>query len=229
MTNKPCIHDHTAKRLRERFDAEESWLQTELQAGRFVWLKGVGRGRDGERIRSGHLLYIPQKDEYCVAVVDNRKRLVITVLTEDMALKSSWSKGIDSSAKLRAKRLSLGKQRVDDSEFLRLYAETRDELLVTARVRTYSYEWVPIMLNILKLSIAAKQVDTERNLCTLNRDQTHDLSRALSEKINNKQIRPYCEFSISTSKGKNILISTVIEGISPLEVAESARRWVVSK
>jgi hypothetical protein len=227
MTNKPCIHEHTAKRLRERFDADRSWLQEELESGRYVWLKGLGRGRDGEKVRSGHLLYLSHNDEYCVAVVDNRKRLVITVLTEEMALKSSWGMGIDATTKLKAKRLSLGSQKVDDSTFLRLIAETRNGLLVYVRARTYSYEWVPTIFNINKLTVTADQMDTKTNRCTLSNGQAAAVSSALNELITTKKIQPYCDFWISTSKGKNMLISNIIEGVSALEAAESARRWVI--
>ena len=61
-----------------------------------------------KKVRSGHLIYIPDTDEYCVVIMDDRSRLAITVLTEDMAIKSSWGRGLTDAAKLKAKRI--GKQ-----------------------------------------------------------------------------------------------------------------------
>ncbi len=128
MVSGPSVHNHAAKRLKERLSVDVSWLIDVLEQGRFVWLKGAGDSGNAKRVRSGHLIYLPNRNEYCVVVMDDRSRLAITVLTEDMALNSSWGKGLDQAAKLKAKRLALGEEAVHDINFLLLYAEDRGEL-----------------------------------------------------------------------------------------------------
>ncbi|GAC13941.1 hypothetical protein [Aliiglaciecola lipolytica] len=45
--------------------------------------------------------------------MDDRSRLAIKVLTEEMTLDSSWGKRLDPTAKLKAKRIALGDEAVD--------------------------------------------------------------------------------------------------------------------
>lgn len=125
MTINPTLHSHAVARVQERFGLDESWLLEILDSGRFVWLKGAGNSGNVKRVRSGHLIYLPERNEYCVVVMDDRKRLAITVLTEEMARNSPWGSGLDQTAKLKAKRIALGEEVVDDSNFIRLYAEER--------------------------------------------------------------------------------------------------------
>lgn len=103
MINQYYIHNHAIERLQERFSTDKAWLLHELENGCFVWLKGSGHSSHAINIRSGHLIYLPHRNEYCVVIMDNRSRLAITVLNEEMALKSSWGKGLDEVAKLKAK------------------------------------------------------------------------------------------------------------------------------
>ena len=97
MAIQPTLHTHAIDRLKDRFNLDKSWLLNELEHGRFVWLKGHGASGNIKKVRSGHLFYLQDKDDYCVVVMDDRSRLAITVLTETMALKSSWGRGLDAS------------------------------------------------------------------------------------------------------------------------------------
>lgn len=221
----PSVHFHAIQRLKERFDADDSWLLNELKQGRFVWLKGAGDSGNEKKIRSGHLIYIPAKDEYCVVVMDDRARLAITVLTEKMALNSPWGKGLDRAAKLKAKKIALGEATIKDINFLLLYAEDRGELSVNVQARTVSYNWNPIMLSIYKTSIICEQIDIANNCCILSDKQIIEVSRSITEKIDAKEMRPYAELSLSTGHGKSAAISNKLNCISELENAESARRW----
>ena len=225
MVKPPSLHNHAIDRLQERFGVDKSWLLKELESGRFVWLKGSGHSGSAKNVRSGHLLYIPNKNEYCIAIMDGRSRLAITVLTEEMALKSPWGQGLDEEAKLRAKRVALRGEDVDDSDILRLYAEERGELSVNVRARTVSHDWKPIVLSIYKTSIKAKQIDTKNKCCTLTDDQMVEVSKVINERIVAKEMRPYCEIFVSAGRGKSTLISNTISETSDLEDAESARRW----
>ncbi len=225
MSKKPSLHDHAIDRLHERFDKHDSWLLQELENGRFVWLKGHGNSGSMKKVRSGHLIYIPDTDEYCVVIMDDRSRLAITVLTEDMAIKSSWGRGLTDAAKLKAKRIALGKESVDDTNFLILYAEERGSLDISVRAKTYSYDWKPKMLSVCKVKIYAEQINTERKCCTLRDSQAYEVSQIIQEKINTKEIQPYGELFVSTARGKIALISNVINGFLGLECAESRQRW----
>lgn len=225
MINQPSIHNHAVERLEERFGADKEWLLNELENGRFVWLKGAGDSGHAKKVRSGHLLYLPNKNEYCVVIMDDRSRLAITVLTEEMALKSPWAKGLDEAAKLKAKRIVFGEEVIDGSHFLRLYAEERGELAVSVRVRTVSHDWKQISCLIYKTSISAEQIDTENKSCRLTDDQMIEVSRVINEKIASQEMRPYCELYVITGRGKRTLISNSIAGIFHLDEAESARRW----
>ena len=98
MVSDPSVHNHAAKRLKERLDADKSWLIDVLDQGKFVWLKGHGNSADAKNIRSGHLIYHPKRNEFFVVVMDDRLRLEIILLTEDMALYYSWCKGLDQAA-----------------------------------------------------------------------------------------------------------------------------------
>ena len=225
MVSDPSVHNHAIERLKERFGVDKSWLINELGQGRFVWLKGAGDSGNAKNVRSGHLIYLPHINEYCIVVMDDRSRLAITVLTEDMALNSSWGKGLDQAAKLRAKRIALGKEAVDDINFLLLYAKDRDELSVTVQARTVSYDWKPIVLSIYKTNVKPEQIDIVRKCCTLSGEQMDKVSMSISEKIAVKEIRPYCELSVRTGGGKAALISNNLDMVSDLENAKYAKRW----
>jgi hypothetical protein len=229
MTKTPSLHSHAVDRLEERFDVDKSWLLQELENGRFVWLKGAGNSGDAKNVRSGHLLYIPNRDDYCVVIMDDRSRLAITVLTEDMAHKSSWARGVDEAAKLQAKRIALGHEEVNDANFLRLYAEERGELSVNVRARTFLYNWKPIVLTLCKANVVADQINPKENYCTLTEYQMKDVSIAIKNKLTDKEIRPYCELFVSTGSGKTTLVSNKFDGIYSLENAGQARRWDLSK
>ena len=104
----------------------------------------------------------------------------------------------------------------------------REGLTVNVRARTVSFDWKPILLTICKTIITAEQVNTNKNCCTLTADQMGEVSKSISELIVTKEIRPYCEFFISTGSGKTTLISNKLDNISILENAENARRWGLS-
>ena len=225
MASDPSVHNHATERLKERVGVDEAWLIDVLEQGRFVWLRGAGDSGNAKKVRSGHLIYHPNRGEYFVVVMDDRSRLAITVLTEDMALSSSWGKGLDQAAKLKAKRLALGKEAVHDTNFLRFYAEDRGELSVTVRARTVSNDWKPVVRSIYKTSIKPEQIDIDRKCCTLSDEQVDAVSRLISEKIASKQMLPYCELSVSTARGKIALVSNQLNVASDLESAELAKRW----
>ena len=225
MPNKHKLHGHAINRLKERFNLHKSWLLNELENGRFVWLKGSGNSGNIKKVRSGHLFYLPDEDEYCVVVVDDRSRLAITVLTEEMALQSSWGGGLTEAAKLKSKRIALGNDVVDDCDFLRLYAEERGELLVNIQARTIAYNWKFIGLRICKTAIKAEQIDTIKKNFTLTDVQINEISKLILDKINASEIRPYCDLFVKSGHGRTAFISNKIDGISCLEEAEIARRW----
>lgn len=227
MESNFSLHNHAIERLQERFGVDESWLINELEEGKFFWLKGAGDCGDVKNVRYGHLLYLPHRNDYCIAVIDYRSKFVITVLTEEMALNSSWGKGLDQAAKLKAKRIALGEEAVNDTTFLRLYAEERGgELLVTVRAKTVAYDWSPIVaLAICKIRIKSKQFNVETNCCSLLSEQMDEVTKSLNDKILAREIRPYCELTVNTGGGKTAFISNNLEGLSDMENAETARRW----
>lgn len=225
MASNPSIHKHAADRLKERLSVDESWLADALEQGKFVWLKGSGDSGNAENVRSGHLIYHPNRNEYCVVVMDDRQRLAITVLTENMALNSSWGRGLDQAAKLKAKRLALGEEAVHDINFLLSYAEDRGKLSVTVIARTVSHDWNPVVRNIYKTSIKPEQIDIDRKYCTLTDKQMDVVSRTITEKIASKEMRPYGELYVKTGAGKTALIANQLNVIYDLESAEIARRW----
>ncbi|MBP9798357.1 hypothetical protein KBC70_04400 [Candidatus Woesebacteria bacterium] len=225
MPINPSLHSHAAERIEERFGLDKYWLLQELENGRFVWLKGAGDSGDAKKIRSGHLIYIPDRDDYCIVIMDDRSRLAITVLTVDMALNSSWAKGINEAAKLKAKRIALGTDEVNDSNFLRLYAEERGELSVKVRARTFSHNWDSIVLTLFKTNIVADQIDTEENHCTLTDFQMEEVSISMENRVRNMEMRPYFELFVVTGRGKSAVVSNEIDDIYSFEKAEQARRW----
>ncbi len=225
MVREPRIHNHAVIRLDERFGVDESWLLNELENGRFVWLKGMGDAGSQKNVRSGHLIYIPDINEFCVVVMDNRSRIAITVLTEEMASKSSWGAGLDDSAKLKAKRIALGEDVIKDSNFILLYALERGALQVHVRARTISFDWKPITVNICKIKLKPEQIDVESNSCTLSDDQQKVMTISIKQMIDDNQIRAYCDFMISTGSGKTASVTNKLDGISNLKEASNVMRW----
>jgi hypothetical protein len=146
-----------------------------------------------------------------------------------MALNSTWGKGLDQAAKLKAKRLALGEETVHDIHFFLLYAENRGELSVTVQARTVSFDWMPVVRSIYKTSIKPEQIDIERKCCTLSERQMDAVSRSISEKIARKEIRPFCELTARTGKGKIASVSNQLNVASDLESAELAKRWETLK
>lgn len=225
MKNKSIVHDHAKSRLHERFNIEFSWLQNELDNGRFVWLKGSGNSRELKSVRSAHLIYIAHLDQYCVVVIDDRSRLVVTVLTEEMALNSSWKNGVTESAKLKAKRIALGRDTIDDSYFISLYSKEREKLEVTVRAKTVTNNWDPKTVPLCKITIEADQIDILKKSCKLSEVQKDEVSKSFFEKVNSKEIKAYANFYISTSRGKMIAVQNMIQGVGSLEDADSIKRW----
>lgn len=223
--HRSLAHRHAVDRLQERFGLDESWLRQELDSGRFVWLKGSGNSGTTMKVRSGHLIFVPNRNEYCVVVVDDRSRLAITVLTEEMARHSSWGSGLNEAAKLKAKRLALGEEMVDDSQFLRLYAEERGGLLLKLRIKTLTYEWNPTVQTVCTAKVLAEQIDMQSKRCTLTPSQENEVANFVSKKIANREIRPYCDFYLMSNRGRSVLVVNKFDGIVGLEDGEMARRW----
>lgn len=224
MPVKPVLHNHAIERVQERFGLDDSWLMEKLDSGHFVWLRGTGNSGDAKFVRSGHLIYIPEKNEYCVVVMDDRKRLAVTVLTEEMARHSSWRNGLDETAKLRAKRIALGEEIVDDCNFLRLFAEERGRISLTLVVRAFTKSWQLTTLILCKVEIEAEQIDPDLKKCQLTYEQEQEAIKCVLKQINEKTILPYCDFYVQTGKGRRAQISNVISGTSSLEEGETARR-----
>ena len=223
MATKFTVHGHALKRLHERFGYEGSWLIEQIAQGRFVWLKGAGDAGSIKKVRSGHLIYVPDKDEYCVVVMDDRSRLAITVLTEDMALKSSWANGITEATKLKAKKVSVGG--VHDASFIHASATDRGELQVNVRVRTFSKDWKPSVLTLAKIAIGADAVDIQSNVCSLTNDQIAMISAVVICKISTEEMQPYGDFFVSSGKDKRVPVKFSLPGFSSLAVGEQVRRW----
>ena len=142
-----------------------------------------------------------------------------------MAKKSPWSKGLDKVSKLKAKRLSLGSEVVQDSTFLRLYAEERGGLSLNVRMKTVTYNWKPIVITLCKVAITAEQINIEDNKCVLLDVQINEALQLINRKISKKEIRPYCDLYVSTSNKKTVLISNTIDTLFSLDLAENAERW----
>jgi hypothetical protein len=156
--------------------------------------------------------------------MDDRKRLAVTVLTEDMARHSSWRNGLDETAKLRAKRIALGEEVVDDCNFLRLFAEERGHISLTLVARAFTKIWQLTTLILSKVEIEAEQIDPDLKKCKLTYDQEQEAIKCILNEINAQAILPYCDFYVQTGKGRRAQISNVISGSSSLEEGETARR-----
>lgn len=226
VEKKVSLHTHAANRLEDRFNADESWLLQELNEGRSVQLKGVGFAEEGSQVRSGHLLYLPEKKEYCIAVMDDRHRLCITVLTEEMGVNSTWGNGITETVKLKAKKNALGKKSVHDANFLNLYAKNRGILAINVRIRTYSNCWDPLIVTLCKIEIKPEQIDLENNSCTLTGAQEEEVIKMVKRRLADCEIQPYGELFIGTTNNKKISIVNEISVVSSLDAAERVRRWL---
>ena len=99
MVSDPSVHNHAAERLKERFGIDESSLIDVLEQGRFVWLKGSGDSGNAKNVRSGHLIYLPNRNEYCMDAINDRSRLTITALTEEITINPPWGKALHHAAK----------------------------------------------------------------------------------------------------------------------------------
>lgn len=225
MADSPSVTNHAIDRLKERFDIDDDWLIDQLEQGRFVWLPGSGDGKDEKKIRSGHLLYIPSLDAFCVAVMDNRSRRAITVLTEEMATNSSWGKGINDSAKLRAKRMMLGDVAVDDIEFIRLQVKESEKVPATVLARSVNYKWEGVVISLCKINLKHSSIDIESKAIMLSGEQIKLVSGCIKERINGKEMRPFCHLFLRTNRGHKASIANKFPMLSDLQSADLARRW----
>jgi len=221
---KPKLHSHAVSRAQERFGLDNATTLLEaLDSGRFVWLKGAGNSGAARGVRSGHLIFLPEKNEHCVVVMDDRRRLAITVLTEEMARKSSWTDGLNEASKLKAKQIALGKEVVHDSNFLRLYAEERGGISLKLIARAFTHDWKVISVSICKFEIAAEQIDPSLKTCLLTQSQEEEAAACIAIKIKAQVVRPYCDFS-AHSGHRSVPIASQIAGTLSLEDGETARR-----
>lgn len=216
----PRVHPHAAQRLGERFDLDADWLQAQLEAGQFVWLKA-----SGNPLRSGHLFYLPDRDQYFLVVMDNRSRLAITVLTEDMATRSSWWRGLTPAAKLKARQRALGHAAVGDFDFLALYAVTRETLAVRLALRTYDKDWQGIVKTLMPIELTEDQFDPESRAVNLNELQMLEADARLKHMLQSSGIKPYGQLFVYTTGGRSVDVLNPSSVIGALEDAESVRRW----
>jgi hypothetical protein len=122
----------------------------------------------------------------------------------------------------------LGTEVVQDSTFLRLYAEERGGLSINVRIKTVAYDWKPILIDLCKVTINAEQISVDENECLLSHSQLETVSLIISNKISNKEIQPYCDIFVSTTNNKAVLVSNKINIVSCLDFAENAKRWCSS-
>ena len=132
---------------------------------------------------------------------------------------------LNQITKLKAKRIALGKEEINDIEFLKLLAIDRNELSVTVRATTVSLTWEPIVLSICKINLRPDQMDIEKKFCTLLQEQMDIVKSTIADKIEASEMRPHAELFVRTARGKMALISNQVDLISNLENGENARRW----
>lgn len=226
MRQNPKVAGHASERLSSRFYEDEAWLLAEIEACRFVQLKGAGLAKDGEAVRSGNLIFHPPSGEFCVAVLDDRLRLVVTVLTEEMARRSSWGKDLTDATKLLAKRRALGPDLVPDSHFLKLYAAERAGLQVNLRLRSVDKNWDAIHLTLAKITLTPDQIDIEENSCVLSEDQFRSASEKLNTLVQEATIRPFLYVHVTTTNDRSVTVTNRFRGFKDIEEAELMRRWV---
>ncbi|HHQ4593695.1 TPA: hypothetical protein ACSP2D_002976 [Aeromonas veronii] len=226
MRNKLTLHPHAVRRLTERFAIDPSWLLHELECGRFVWLRGAGGCGDIKYVRAGHLLYLPQRDEFCVVIVDCRTNIAITVLTEVMSLNSTWAKSINEVTRKRAKLIALSHEDDSPGESLMSLIKIKGELTVTVQARTFSSTWSAKIVSLCKVKISASQIDLDAETCTLTDEQFDMVSTVLMNKIAERNMVNFCEIYICCKKGNVMAVSNSIKGIFSITDAESIMRWM---
>lgn len=216
--------EHAESRIIDRFHVSAEWLVRKLNEKQFVWVSGYGHDGADLNVRGAALVYIQDSDECCLAIIDMRNHNVVTVLTEEMAKRSSWSKGINDKAKLSAKQAMLGNNVVHDSLFLHLYSTHRSGTNLLIKVRTIDANWNPLSLTLSKLKFMPEQFDLVNNCARLTDSQENEVKTILLDKVTAREIHPFCEIFACT-RTRNIKIVNKIDGFFDLEEAENHRRW----
>lgn len=207
----------------ERIGKSDAWLLEQIDQQKTVRLVHKGSDRFGARVRSAHLLYVTELSEFFVLVMDDRKRLVVTVLTEEMALKSRWREGLTDENRLRARRRA--GELVPDGAFLQEYANQRGATPVNLRVLGVGKNWKRRSFTLLKLLLEPERIDVERNEVVLTSEESDRARSALQQLIAEGRMLPYGEILLVTGHGKQLDIRPVNLGIGSLSDAELARRW----
>lgn len=225
MIFKPILNSHADERLKERTEVSRDWLVEQIELGNYVLLKGKGKAIGACFIMSGYLIYLAEQDTYCLVVVDDRFRKGITVLSERMIHHSTWNKGFDEKSKLRAKRLILGEEIVNDSQILSL--RSKEGLPFKVRIRSPEWDtWEIKALNLCKINIFSNQFNTEENSCYLDSEQRIEVEKLIQELIISKSIYPFAEVFIANSHNRQIKVTNVFKDIGSLEEAAVYYRWL---
>lgn len=224
VRKEASVHYHAAERSLERIGKSEIWLLEQIDEQKTLRLPGKGRSQSGTKVRSGHLLYVPESSKFFVLVIDDRKRLVITVLNEEMAVNSDWGEELSIKSKLKAIRAA--GERVPDGAFIQEFAAQRGGAPVTVRIRSLDIEWKPKMVNLQKLMLEPDRINTECNEVQLTPEEVDETRSAIRKLISEQVIRPFGDVFLTTGRGKTMRVKAAEFGIGSLGDAEMARRWV---
>jgi len=225
MSKRVSIVEHAMNRLVERFSVEQDLLIGLIESGRTVRLKGLGNACDARGVRSGHLCFVAEPNGFCVAVMDDRHRVVITVLTDQMAAENSdWAEGVDDVAREKARQLATGDQ--SSGKLIQAYAKRKLRLPMNVQLATVSIDWIPKVRMVAKIEISEDQVDAKNNVCVLTSDQRELIAREILVLLSEGLIRPYGHVFLVKKNGPKLDVDDRFEGLSPLSEADTARRWL---
>lgn len=183
------VHPHAQTRLAQRFGLSTKWLLERIDNNSFVWLDVVSEMNCTKAARGAFLLYIPTQNKFFVAVVDVAAKLIITVLNEDMALRSTWAACLTSDRKKHAKLLALQSEELSGVEY---YIQLK-QLDISRNTRIVAQcltpELKPLNITLAKIQVTIDQFLTSE-LIRLTEDLQQLINTKLTSAVEKEEILP---------------------------------------
>lgn len=183
------VHSHAQSRLTERFELSTEWLLKRIDNKSFVWLDVVSEMNCGTAARGAFLIYIPAQNTFCVAVIDVTAKLIITVLNEDMASRSTWASSLTADRKKHAKLLALQSEELSGIDYymrLKMLDISRSTRIIA---QCLTPERKPMNITVAKIEVTLEQFLTSE-LIRLTEDQQNLIKRKLTSAVAQEKILP---------------------------------------
>ncbi|MEA3587650.1 hypothetical protein J6I75_04735 [Pseudidiomarina sp. 1APP75-27a] len=189
ITRSIALHPHAEQRLAERFGLPVEWLLERIEAKQFAWLDVISEISDTSSARGAFLFFVPEQNTFCVAIVDVTAKLIITILNEDMASRSTWAASLTKDRKKHAMLLALRHEGYSGVDYYRKLKELDLSRSTRVVAQSLTCDLKPRNITVAKIQVTMDQFLTSEQI-ELTDDQQRQVRMVLADAIEQNQIMP---------------------------------------